>query len=396
MRVLHIIPSIAPVRGGPSIALRTIARALTDRGVTVHVATTDDNGQGRSRVPYGRPVVENGFTCWYFKRQSRFYTTSWPLYRWLSQHVADYDLIHIHALFSFASTAGAFWAHRRSIPYLVRPLGVLNSWGIKNRRPLLKRLSLSLIERRILEKAAAVHFTSALEMREASRVAPCSLGVVIPNPVDSFAAGHQKSSGAFVANHPELAGKRIVLFLSRVDRKKGLELLIDGFPKVRNALPDVALVVAGTGDREYLTQLRAQASHRGVADSISWVGFLEGEAKQSAFAAADVFVLPSYSENFGIAVVEALVNGLPVVVSDQVGIHDDVSQSGAGLVVKCRSGDVQSALIKVLESQSMRDQMSINARRLAATFSPLAVAEQLLGLYHKLAPSSSPVCGPVA
>src|SRR6266404_1715192 len=148
MKVLHVIPSVGALRGGPSVAVRTMARGVSEQGVTVHVVTTDDNGRGRLAVPYGRPVVEDGFTCWYFRRQTRFYTVSWPLCRWLARHAADYDLIHIHALFSFATTVAAFWAARRGVPYVVRPLGTLNTWGIENRRALLKQVSLRLVERR--------------------------------------------------------------------------------------------------------------------------------------------------------------------------------------------------------------------------------------------------------
>jgi len=125
-------------------------QGLVNHGVAVDIATTDDNGTGRLAVPFGQPVVEDGVTYRYFRRQVGFYTVSWPLSRWLAVHVEDYDVLHIHALFSFSATAGAFWAARRGVPYLVRPLGVLNTWGLRNQHPLLKELSLRLIERRVL------------------------------------------------------------------------------------------------------------------------------------------------------------------------------------------------------------------------------------------------------
>lgn len=384
MKVLHIIPSVGPLRGGPSIAARTIAWALVNHGVSVDVATTDDNGAGQLAVPLGRPVVEDGVTYWYFRRQVSFYTVSWPLSQWLAAHVGDYDLVHIHALFSFAATAGAFWAARRGVPYLVRPLGVLNAWGLRNRRPFLKRLSLCLIERRILANAAAAHFTSEQERCEAELVAPGTRGVVIPNPVATLGVDQNPRTEALLLKYPELAGKRVVLFLSRVDPKKGLDLLLDGFAKIRAVCPDTALVVAGNGDESFVARLREQAQRLGVQRDVIWAGFLEGEEKQAMFAAADVFVLPSYSENFGIAVVEAMASGLPVIVSDQVGIHHDVTRAGAGLVVRCDANEVSGAVVQMLSDCEARSQIARNAVLLAKKFSPEVVSETLIEVYRSL------------
>src|SRR5437867_7180076 len=99
-KILHVIPSVGPLRGGPSAMLRSLAQSLSREGVETHVATTNDNGPETLRVPCGVPVLEDGVTYWYFPRQSRFYTFSWPLGVWLSRHVSDFDAIHIHALFS--------------------------------------------------------------------------------------------------------------------------------------------------------------------------------------------------------------------------------------------------------------------------------------------------------
>jgi glycosyltransferase involved in cell wall biosynthesis len=391
LKILHVIPSVGRLRGGPSVAVRTIAQGLVNHGIVVDIATTDDNGTGRLAVPLGQPVIEDGVTYWYFPRQIPFYTVSWPLSRWIDVHVEEYDVLHIHALFSFSATVGAFWAARRGIPYVVRPLGVLNSWGIRNRRPLLKKLSLRLIERRMLAHAAAVHFTSEQERCEAELATPGTRSVVIPNPVASLGADEKQSAEPFLTRHPDLAGRRVVLFLSRVDPIKGLDLLLNGFARIRKVLPDAVLVVAGNGEESFLARLRAQAQQLGMQRDVIWAGFLEEAAKRAAFAAADVFVLPSYSENFGIAVVEAMANGLPVIVSDRVAIHHEVAQAKAGIVVRCDAYEVQQALVQILGSRSVRDQMARNARRLAREYSPATVTQRLLEIYQSVARGSSPV-----
>jgi len=164
MKILHVIPSVGPLRGGPSGMIRTLTRELVKAGITVDVATTDDNGPTRLDVVLEHPVIDEGVTYRYFRRQTRFYSFSWPLTRWLNEHVVDYDLVHIHALFSYPSISAAFWAQRYRIPYIVRPLGVLTRWGMRNRRPWLKRGSFKFIESRILSGAAAVHYTSEQEI----------------------------------------------------------------------------------------------------------------------------------------------------------------------------------------------------------------------------------------
>src|SRR5437867_10107428 len=119
---------MAPVRGGPSSVVRTMARSLVQAGLAVDVVTTDDNGPDRLKVVNSKPVIENGVRYWYFRRQTRFYTFSWPLTRWLAQHVREYDLVHIHALFSYAAIPAAYLAKRWQVPYVVHPVGVLNQW----------------------------------------------------------------------------------------------------------------------------------------------------------------------------------------------------------------------------------------------------------------------------
>src|SRR4051812_28010897 len=184
MRVLHVIPSVGPLRGGPSFALRTMTRGLAERGIETHVASTDDNGPFRLDVPLGRPVSENGVVHWYFPRQTPFYLVSLSFAAWLRRHIADYDLIHIHCVFSFCPNAAAWGARRKGVPYIIRPLGVLNRWGMMRRRPLLKRLSFALLERRLLGAASFVHFTAEQEQLEASALQFPHRPVIIPNPVD--------------------------------------------------------------------------------------------------------------------------------------------------------------------------------------------------------------------
>jgi glycosyltransferase involved in cell wall biosynthesis len=180
--------------------------------------------------------------------------------------------------------------------------------------------------------------------------------------------------------------RRIVLFLSRFDRKKGLDLLLPAFASLRAQCPDAALVLAGSGDKGLEAQLREQSIALGIADHVFWPGFLSGSEKAAAFADADVFVLPSYSENFGIAVVEAMAAGCPAVVSDQVAIHDDIKSAGAGVVVRCDARELAEALSFALSDAAARARMGSNGRQLSLTrYSLDSVAAKLAAAYQTIA-----------
>jgi glycosyltransferase involved in cell wall biosynthesis len=385
MRILHVIPSVGPLRGGPSAAIRTMTRGLAQAGLSVHVATTDDNGPDRLSVSHRTPVDEQGVIHWYFPRQTRFYTFSLALTQWLRRHVADFDLVHIHALFSYAALPAAYWASRRGVPYIVRPLGVLNCWGMENRRAWMKNLSFRLIERRILAGAAAVHFTSEQERMEAVEVGWQQRAVVIPNATDAAFDSEGCPPGRFRARHPQLSGRPLMLFLSRLDKIKGLDILLPAFAQVRAQHPRAMLVLAGDGDPHFVAHLRQKADQLGIAADVFWPGFLAGEDKWAALADADLFVLPSYSENFGMAVVEAMACARAVVVSDRVAIHREIAEAQAGLVVPCEIDAIARALKTALTDCDLRARMGRNGKQLAQSrFSVQAVTKDLIDLYTEV------------
>src|SRR5262245_54741759 len=210
------------------MVIRAMARGQASRGLEVHVATTDDNGPDRLAMPGSAPLMEASVSYWIFPRQTRFYTFSWPLTRWLLRRVAEFDIVHIHALFSFASVMAAVSAKRRGIPYIIRPLGTLNRWGMPRRPPWPKRLSVRCIASRILKEAAGIQYTSEQEALEARQLGVDHGLLIVPNPVDLPAL--VPTRGSFRAAYPHLRdGGALVLFLSRLDPKKGLDLLLAAF-----------------------------------------------------------------------------------------------------------------------------------------------------------------------
>lgn len=377
MKVLHVIPSLSRVHGGPTTALAMMERALTEQGVSVETATTDDDGPGRRNgKALGQPLAENGAVHWYFAKRLEFYKPAPAFAGWVARRAAHYDLVHIHALFSFTSVAAARAARRAGVPYVLRPLGTLNGYGMQRHKPWLKRLSMKWFEGPLLRDAAAVHFTSEQEAIEARRLGVAMKEAIIPLGVETAPAGAAQH-GAGTAR-----AAACLLFLSRLDAKKNLEGLLDAMALLKSEMPQLRLIVAGNGQDEYLASLKARAGSLGLAQTVTWAGHVEGAAKEKAFAAADVFVLPSFSENFGIAAAEALAAGLPCVLGQGVAIAKDVVQAGAGVAVGTDAPDIARALRLIMSDPQALASMSERARRLARErFSIQAMGASLKQLY---------------
>jgi glycosyltransferase involved in cell wall biosynthesis len=361
-----------------------MVHGLAQMGIDVHIAATDDDGPGKHlSVPLGQPRLQDGVTYWYFHRQTGFYTFSWPLTQWLAQNIHNYDLVDIHALFSYPSVSAAVCASNNHVPYILRPQGMLNQWGMQQRRPWLKQISFHLIERRLLAQAAAIQFTCEHERIQAAMLGVQTPSSLIPLPLDLTPFEQLPPHGQFRGHYPGLVGKTLLLFLSRLDPKKGLDLLLPAFARTRQELPGVVLVLAGSGDPNYENTLRDQVRALSLEQDVIFAGFLEGEAKLAALVDSDLFILPSHSENFGLAVAEAMAAGLPVIISDQVGVAHEVAQAQAGLVTSCTVDAIASAVLQLLSDADCQGRMIANAYRLVRErFAVDAVSRSLVELYH--------------
>lgn len=383
MRVLHVIPSLSSAHGGPTRALGLMEQVLAAQGVQVDTATSDDDGpHRRNGKPCGVPLAENGVTRRYFRKWLDFYKVVPGLAWWLVRSVRSYDVVHIHALFSFSSVAAAWAAHRAGVPYVLRPLGTLNRYGVTQRRPWLKRLSLALLEGPALRHAAAVHFTSEDEQSESAQWGLPLRGVVIPLGIEAAEPGDP----ALVRQRfPQLAGAPYLLFLSRLDPKKNVEGLLRAFGLCAAQWPDLRLLVAGTGEAGYVTGLRVLADQLGLAGRVVWAGHVEGELKTGALAGAEVFVLPSFSENFGIAAAEALMAGKPCILGQGVAIAQAVASAGAGLAVAPDPASIAAAVLGVMADAPGRAIMAQRAAALArARYSAEAMGANLVQLYSDI------------
>ena len=356
LRVLHVIPSISPLRGGPSKAVLEMVAALRQRGVDASILTTNDHGPGVDpSLPTGHWIDRQGLPLIAFPRWSppvpalREFAFSPDLVRWLKGHIHNYDLLHVHAIFSFPSTWAMREARHASIPYLVRTIGQLSPWSLAQ-SPSRKLWMLRLIEQRNLNGAAALHFTSGAERDEVAALGLLPPALVLPLGVrlNTQTSHRAKEEGDL--------SDRITrfLFLSRLHPKKQLDRLLEALALLNQLRPDRPweLRIAGQGEPGYERQLRDQAESLGLGDRCLWLGQVEGERKEQELADADWLVLPSAAENFGIAVVEALAAGTPAILSPEVAVSELVAAAGAGLVCASTPPELARTLAEALGGPS--------------------------------------------
>jgi len=400
LRVLHVIPAVGPAYGGPSQAVVQMCDAVNRLGgpVRAEVLTTDaasPNGD-RLDVPVGRPVVagtDNATRVRHFPYVGpESFKFSPGLGGWLRRHVRRYAVVHVHGLFGYPGLAAARACRRRGVPYVVRPLGMLDPWSLQQHR-VRKRVALALAERANLRGAAGLHFTSEAERRHAEGVlgrAAMREAFVSPIGVDGHTRDRLPVQGRFRRRYPQLAGQRIVLFMGRVHPKKGIELILQSVAGLRaGGTRNVALVIAGEGAESYTAKLAMTVDRLGLGPHVLWTGWLSGETKREALAEADVFVLPSQQENFGIAAVEAMAAGVPVIVSRAVGLWQQVRRHEAGLVVARDRAALVEALGLLLNDGGLRGRLGANARRLAhEAYGWPAIAASLVQRYSQLAQSA--------
>lgn len=379
-RILRCIASVNPATGGIIEATVQSSRALESMGIDTEIASLDRAGEDH--------VLACPFPCHALGTGRGGYGYAPAFVPWLQAHREHYDAVIIEGIWQYHSYGTWLGMRGSAVPYFVYPHGMLDRW-FKEAYPLkhLKKvLYWRLAENQSFRDAQAILFTCEEERqlaRNCFRPYECEekvVGLGIAAPVGD--SGQQVE--AFLGKYPELKGHRILLFLGRLHEKKGCDLLIKAYqslkPDQRAGEPPLHLVMAGPcADGAYLAELKSLA---GTAADITFTGMLSGDLKWGAYHAADAFILPSHQENFGIAVVEALACGAPVLISDKVNIWREIVEDGGGVT----ASDDLAGVTKLVHSwvdwtETDRPRMHHAARAcFERRFESLEAAHQLLAV----------------
>jgi len=364
VRVLHVISGIDARLGGPAVALAGMSVAQKQAGLDVGVAYTwvDLPAEQAATSLRSQGVAVHGLgPC--RDPMSRHH----GMEQFLRPLVEAADVVHIHGVWEQVQWRSARLARLAKVPYVFTPHGMLDPWNM-SRRPLRKRLYLLAGMRRRLNRAAAIHVMTEIEQGHIQRLRLRPRTIVEPLGLDWSEFEPLPDEGKFITQYPVLAQRPFVLFLGRIDRGKGLELLVPAFARLRQraeqAEPRPMLVIAGP-DYGYRANVEAEIHRLGLEPDVLFCGMLQGRERVAALRDASLLCLPSWHENFGLAAAEALACGTPVIVSDQVNIHPQVKAAGLGAVVRLDVDQLASELGRWLGDDDLRQRAGAAGRAYA-------------------------------
>ena len=365
--------------GGPPKIIFDHAVVQMNLGAEVTILTPISEGQKVYAIPEGAKVI----TCrrhWFAKYWAEF---SPELYSWIKAHGNEYDIIHIHGIWHFAGVA----------PYLagiktakcITTHGLLDSWTI-GKGYWKKMLFGVLFQKRILKNTELIQINNTDELADLKRF----LGFqhpnvqIIPNGMNLGDFENLPAKNIFREKFSIPQDKKIILFLSRINLKKGLDLLLPAFKEISSIRNDTILIMAGPDDG-YLAETERFIQENDLKDKIQLVGMLTGNDKLAAFSDADIFALPSHSEGFSIATLEALISGTPSLLSDRVGFGEAIRESNAAHLVDLNVGSIVEGLNKMLDNQEYCDNLSKNGIALVKSkYDIEIVAKRLFEEFEKI------------
>lgn len=384
MKVLHIIPSVASVRGGPSQAVIEMVTALRNLDVDAEIATTNDNGDCKLEVPVNCRVEYKQIPTYFFSsfpsRVLPRYGIPYKFIPWLLKHGNKYDLIHIHGIFSCLSSLTMAICRIKKIPYIVRPLGQLCTWSMMQGAAK-KRFYFNLIEKKNIDSSIAIHLTSKQEQQELSPLNFQTNNFILPHGLAVPSAIN--NSQQKLKEHFEIpADEKVILFMSRLHEKKGLDYLIPALSALKER--KFTFIIAGIGEQSYKAKVEHLLIENGLKERTIFTGFVNGELKNLLLQGADLFALTSHSENFGIVVLEALAAGLPVVITPGVALSALVEKHNLGRVCELEIDSIVKAIEQLIGHSQEPEDIEQRARKLITEeYSWESNAKKLVEIYHQ-------------
>jgi glycosyltransferase involved in cell wall biosynthesis len=378
-QVCQVVASINQDIGGPAYSVTHLAESLTDYQINSHLFTLDYSWHGQQLA------VKNAKLHSLAASKIAKYFRGWQpqAFNYLDRLATnELAIIHNHGLWMFPNCYARKIATKHQLPLVISPRGMLESWSLKHSRAK-KYLAWLLYERQNLTKATVFHATSSLELESIRKLGYQQPIALIPNGITLPQYSQSPAKDTLINLFPELAGKNWLLFLSRIHPKKGLEDLLLTWQKLSSQFPDWHLIIAGSDLIGYQQKLQELTQILNLTNRVTFTGMLSGETKASALNNADLFILPTYSENFGIAIAESLAHSVPVITTKNAP-WQDLIQYDCGWWIDNNLSVLETTLTKALTlSKTERKLMGENGKKLVVNnYSWHSIAEQMSQVYH--------------
>jgi glycosyltransferase involved in cell wall biosynthesis len=379
VKSLHIVYSTDNRVGGALHAALGVAQFLTRAGHRADIAAT---ALPTDETEYLAKIYPELKVFTFPRSFPARYANSNAFAAWFREYHSEYDVVEIHSLFTCIAWRAVWICTELGKPYVVRPHGSLDPFDLQ-KHALLKRMVGPIVVRPLLARSRGAMLTTSLEADRMEAYGAKVRRMVHALPV---VLGERSASGdSFRQRHRIPDDARLVLFMSRIDYKKGLEFLIPAIGELQQEFPNLWLVLAGSGENSFTIGIERLVLRCGLGAKTRWVGFISGQEKTDALAAADVFALPSLNENFGIVLIEAMNAGVPLLISDEVYIHREVSDAGAGVVCQPTMASVKSSLRSLLAGEVDLSVMGEQGRRLVQErYLPDQATKSLIATYRSI------------
>lgn len=375
MKILEVIPSYWPATqfGGTIFSSHALNKELVKKGVDLTVYTTNVGIGGTvdsdsETIVDGVKVKYFGFNKFFEVFNDNGWLFSTPLTNALKETIGRFDIVYIVSIWGYPTAIAAYYCRKYGKPYIISPRGVFYPYTME--KAFWKKWPYyHLFIKNSLRNANAIHYTSEDEAEQSNSFLKLkNKHIVVPNGIESDKFSGLPPKEDLIKLFPSLRAKRILLFLGRLHQKKGLDILTEAFARIADEEPNTHLLIVGNGEPGYRKKIENLVEQLRIKDKVTFAGALNGVDKLRAYSGSDIFILSSYSENFGMAVVEAMACGLPVVISDQVGISREIKVSDSGIVVAADTEGVYNGIKKLLGDDNLRQIIAKNAKTLIREF----------------------------
>jgi glycosyltransferase involved in cell wall biosynthesis len=384
MKILMVVPALGEVYGGPSKSVLELTEAIGKQGVSIDIITTNANGYKSLDVQLLSWNITQNYRIQYFPYWNFVdYKFSWSLTSWLFKNVGDYDLVHTNAIFSYP-VLPAYWSCQfAKVPYIVTPRGMLEPWALAY-KSWKKKLYFNLLEKPALTKASYMQMLASTEAEGIESLALKTPLVIVPNGIHREDFTSFPSSEIFYREFPETRNKTLIIFLGRIDPKKGLDLLAPAFAQAHAKFPETHLIVAGPDNTGFLSTAESYFMEAGCKNAVTFTGMLTGTLKYASLAAANIYVAPSYSEGFSMSVLEGMAAGLPCVITTGCNFPE-AGMANAASIVDINVDQIANALLQLLQEPILAKEMGDRARQfILDNYTWDSIATKMLSIYQDI------------